>query len=160
LTTKPNVDNKHNLKEATKMSDLIKFPSHYTSGCSSIGLPIVEAIVFHFEFKSLRQWRPMPIGETSALTEGWELQECKHFVRSVEDSIVHRNLHQALSAIEYLWRAGLKVGEAPLQPLLMAQERLTPYPEFGEGTIVGVMLADRIEYWTEAKIVRTAGDIA
>jgi predicted RNA-binding Zn-ribbon protein involved in translation (DUF1610 family) len=78
------------------------------------------------------------------------LGECKAFCWDIENQMLEDfrpckpPTHQIFSAIEYLWRAGLKEGEAPLLPLLKAQERLTPYPEFGEGTIVGRILANAI----------------
>lgn len=123
------------------MSDLIKCPSHYTSGCPSIGRPIIEAIV-----NELGEW----IGSEWGFSDSDWNGECKAFCWDIETQMLNdlqpcnRPLHQVLSAIEYLWRCGLKEGELPLQPLLKAQERLTPYPEFGEGTIVGRMLTNQI----------------
>jgi hypothetical protein len=123
------------------MSDLIKFPSHYTSGCSILGKPIVEAIL-----DELGNWIDCEWGFSD---DDWQ-KECKDFCVDIEMQLVtdfcppKRPLHQLFSAIEYLWRAGLKDGESALQPLLKAQERLKIYPEFGAGTIVGEMLAKTI----------------
>jgi hypothetical protein len=106
-----------------------------------LGKPLVKAIV-----NELGNWIDCEWGFSD---DDWQ-KECKDFCVDIEMQLVtdfcapKRPLHQVFSAIEYLWRAGLKDGETALQPLLKAQERLKIYPEFGAGTIVGQMLANAI----------------